>query len=56
MGTNCFIRCGVVLLVADYQRSYFMTNSHLPPVGVRLSFVRGLSVLRLRLATLAVSR
>ena len=23
-----------------------MTNSHLPPVGVRLSYVRGMSVLR----------
>ena len=42
MGTNCLIRCGVVLLVADDQRSYFMTNGNLPPVGVRLSFVRGL--------------
>ena len=56
MGTNCLIRCGVVLLVADEQRSYFMTNGHLPPVGVRLSFVRGLSVLRPWLATLSVSR
>ena len=55
MGTNCLIRCGVVLLVADDQRSSFMTNGHLPPVGVRLSFVRGMSVLRPWLATLAVS-
>ena len=46
MGTNCLIWCGVVLLVADEQRSYFMTNGNLPPVGVRLSFVRGLSFLR----------
>ena len=56
MGTNCLIRCGVVLLVADDQRSSFMTNGHLPPVGVRLSFVHGSSVLHPRLATLAVSR
>ena len=56
MGTNCLIRCGVVLLVADEQRSYFMTNGHLPPVGVRLSFVRGLSIFRPWLATLAVSQ
>ena len=42
MGTNCLIWCGVVLLVADDQRSYFMTNGHLPPVGMRLSFVHGL--------------
>ena len=41
MGTNCLFQCGVVLLVANDQRSYFMTNGHLPPVGVRLSFVRG---------------
>ena len=56
MGTNFLIRCDFVLLVADEQRSYFMTNGHLPPVGVRLSFVRGMSVLRPWLATLAVSR
>ena len=56
MVTNCLIHCGVVLLVADDQRSYFMTNGHLPPVGVRLSFVRGMSVLRPWLGTLAVSR
>ena len=56
MGTNFLIRCGVVLLVADDQQSYFMTNGHLPPVWVRLSFVRGLSVLHPRLATLTVSR
>ena len=49
MGTNCLIWCGVVLLVADDQRSYFMTNGHLPPVG-------GTSVLLPRLSTLAVSR
>ena len=41
MGTICLIRCGVVMLVADDQWSSFMTNGHLPPVGVRLSFVRG---------------
>ena len=41
MGTNCLIWCGVVLLVAYDQRSSFMTNGHLLPVGVRLSFVRG---------------
>ena len=46
MGTNCLINFGVVLLVADDQWSSFMTNGHLPPVGVRLSFVRGSSVLR----------
>ena len=40
MATNCLIRCSVVLLVADDQRSFFMTNGHLPPVG-------GVSVLRL---------
>ena len=40
MGTNCLIRCCRVLLVTDDQRSSFMTNGHLPPVGVRLSFVR----------------
>ena len=56
MGTHCLIRCGVVLLVADDQRSSFMTNGHLPPVGVRLSFVHVMSVLRPWLATLAVSR
>ena len=56
MGTNWLIWCGVVLLVADDQRSSFMTNVHLPPVGVLLSFVCGLSVLRPRLATLDVSR
>ena len=56
MGTNCLIRCGVVQLVADDQRSYFMTNGHLPPVGVRMSLVRDSSVLRPRLATLAVSQ
>ena len=56
MGTNCLIRCRVVLLMADDQQSYFMTNGHLPPVGVHLSFVRGLSVLCPCLATLAVSR
>ena len=56
MGTNCLIRCGVVLLVADDQRSSFMTKGHLPRVGVRLSFVHGSSVLRPQLATLAVSR
>ena len=33
MGTNCLIRCGVVLLVDDDQQSSFMTNGHLPPVG-----------------------
>ena len=33
MRTNCLFRCGVVLLVADDQRSSFMNN-------VRLSFVR----------------
>ena len=50
MGTSCLIRCGVVLLLADDQRSYFMTNGHLPPLGehvcpsstARLSLVRGL--------------
>ena len=42
MGTNCLILCGVVLLVADDQRSYFMTNVNLPHVG-------GTSVLRPRL-------
>ena len=47
MGTNCLIQCGVVLLVADDQQSSFMTNGHLQPAGVRLSFVYGLSVLRL---------
>ena len=41
MDTNCLIRCGVVLLVADDQRSSFMTNGHLPHVGARLSFVCG---------------
>ena len=48
MGTNCLIWCGVVLLVADDQRSFFMTNGHLPPVGHvcplstdRLSLVHG---------------
>ena len=56
MGTTCLIRWSVVLLVADDQRSYFMTNCHLPPVGVLLSFVRGLLVLCLRLATLSTSR
>ena len=56
MGNNCLIRFCVVLLVADDQRSYFMTNGHLPPGGGRLSFVCGSSVLRPRLATLAVSR
>ena len=56
MGTNFLIRCDFVLLVADEQRSSFMTNGHLPPVGVRLSFVRGMSVLRPWLATLAVSQ
>ena len=55
MGTNCLIRCGVVLLVADDQRSSFMTNGHMPPMGVRLSFVRVSSVLRPRLAMLDVS-
>ena len=45
-----------MLLVADDQRSSFMTNGHLPPVGVRLSFVRGMSVLRPWLAKIAVSR
>ena len=49
MGTNCLIWCGVVLLVAYDQRSSFMTKGHLSPVGVRLSFVRGSSVLRPRL-------
>ena len=33
MVTNCLIQYGDVLLVADDQRSYFMTNGHLPPVG-----------------------
>ena len=42
MVTNFLIRCGVVLLVADDQRSSFMTNIHLRPVGVCLSFVRRL--------------
>ena len=56
MGTNCIIWCGVVLLVADYQWSSFMTNVHLPSMGVRLSFLRGMSVLCPWLATLAVSR
>ena len=42
MGTNCLIWCGVVLLVADDQRSSFMTNGHLLHVG-------GTSVLRPRL-------
>ena len=56
MGTNCLIRCGVVLLVADDQRSYFMTNGHLSPMGVRLSFVRGSSVLRPQLAALSISQ
>ena len=42
MGTNCLIWCGIVLLVDDDQRSSFMTNGYLPPVGLRLSFVRGL--------------
>ena len=49
MGTSCLIRCVVVLLLADDQRSSFMTNGHLPPVGghvcpssaARLSFVCG---------------
>ena len=56
MSTNCLIRCGLVLLVADDQRSSFMTTSLLPPVGVRLSFVRGMSVFHPWLATLTVSR
>ena len=42
MGTNFLIQCGVVMLVADDQRSFFMTNGHLPHVG-------GTSVLRPRL-------
>ena len=33
MGDSCLIGCGVVLLLADDQRSSLMTNSHLPPVG-----------------------
>ena len=41
MGTNCLIRGGVVLLVADDQRSSFMNNGHLLHMGVRLSFVCG---------------
>ena len=49
MGTSCLIRCGVVLLLADDQRSSFMTNGH-------LSYMGGSSILRPRLATLAVSR
>ena len=55
MGTNCLIWCGVVLLVADDQQSSFMTNGHLPPVGVRMPFVFGLSVCCQCLTTLAVS-
>ena len=42
MGTNFLLWCGIVLLVDDDQRSSFMTKGHLLPVGVRLSFVRGL--------------
>ena len=48
MGTNCLIWCGVVLLLADEQRSSFMTNGHLSHVG-------GTSVLRTRLVCISYS-